>query len=182
MLGMCALLAVSFMAQAQESKPEGYWVNPVVQSAGKIHPVDAKNYIPSAKEQHKVVFAMSRATPDDKVAKVNPALERVARTVNLYASAGVPVKNMKFVAVAYGSAIPLTFNNETYKSKFGVDNPNLKVIAELKKLGVDIVACGQALAEADVPVEMIDSNVTLALSALTTVTVLQSKGYSLFHL
>lgn len=181
MLLACALIAVPFIAQAGE-KPEGFWVNPVVKSAGKIHPVDAKSYLPSAKEQHKVVFAMSRPSPEDKVGKVNPALERVARTVNLYATAGVPVKNMKFVAVAYGGAIPLTFDNETYKSKFGVDNPNIPVIAELKKLGVDIVACAQALAEADVAVDLVNPDVTIALSALTSVTALQAKGYSLFPL
>ena len=35
---------------------------------------------------------------------VNPALDHVARTVNLYAAAGVPLSHLKFVAVAYGAA------------------------------------------------------------------------------
>ena len=49
-----------------------------------------------------VVFAVTKA--GEKPTDVNPSLERVARSVNLYVSAGVPLDHLKFVAVAYGPA------------------------------------------------------------------------------
>jgi intracellular sulfur oxidation DsrE/DsrF family protein len=42
--------------------------------------------------------------------------------------------------------------------------------------------CGQAVAEHDYPYEAIDRHVTLALSALTTITELQQQGYALMPL
>jgi intracellular sulfur oxidation DsrE/DsrF family protein len=50
---------------------------------------------------------------------------------------------------------------------------------ELRAAGVAVVVCGQAVAEHHFPYEWIASNVTLALSALTTITVLENEGYAL---
>jgi intracellular sulfur oxidation DsrE/DsrF family protein len=47
---------------------------------------------------------------------------------------------------------------------------------------VDVAVCGQAVAEHDYAYDAVDSHVTLALSALTTVTVLEQKGYALLPL
>ena len=69
-----------------------------------------------------------------------------------------------------------------YRKQFGVANPNLKVIAELRQAGVDVAVCGQAVAEHGYPYEAIDKSVTLALSALTTITELQQKGYALMQM
>ena len=65
---------------------------------------------------------------------------------------------------------------------FGQANPNLPVIARLRAAGVDVAVCGQAVAEHDYPFDAIDRHVTLALSALTTVTELQQQGYALMPL
>ena len=62
-----------------------------ITAAGAIHAVPHAAYMPSAKATYKVVFGMSRAS--DKPDQVNPAVERVARAVNLYASAGVPLSD-----------------------------------------------------------------------------------------
>ena len=66
---------------------------------------------------------------------VNGALDHVARTVNLYAAAGVPLDHLKFVAVVSGPATPVVLNDAQYKAAYGVANPNLALIAELKKAG-----------------------------------------------
>ena len=83
------------------------------------------------------------------------------------------------MAVAYGPATPLALNDAQYRAKFGVANPNLPLIAELRKAGVDVSVCGQAVAEHDFQYDWVDKSVTLALSGLTTVTTLEHQGYDL---
>jgi intracellular sulfur oxidation DsrE/DsrF family protein len=52
----------------------------------------------------------------------------------------------------------------------------------LRKAGVDVAVCGQAMAEHHYADEWASKDVTLSLSALTTITVLEQKGYALMPL
>jgi intracellular sulfur oxidation DsrE/DsrF family protein len=56
------------------------------------------------------------------------------------------------------------------------------LIEQLRKAGVDIAVCGQAVAENKFQYDWVDSHVTLSLSALVTITVLQQQGYALMPL
>ena len=113
---------------------------------------------------------------------MNVALDHVARTVNLYTAAGVPLDHLKFVAVVSGPATPLVLNDAQYRAAYGVANPNLPLVAELRKAGVDVAVCGQAVAEHEFQYDWVDKGITLSLSALTTVTTLEHQGYSLLQL
>ena len=70
-------------------------------------------------------------------------------------------------------------DNEHYRQKYSVDNPNLGLIRKLRNAGVAVAVCGQAFAEHRNRYEWIAPEVTLALSALTTITVLEHEGYAL---
>lgn len=159
---------------------DGFWQNPTIHSAGKMHPLPDAAYRPDAKTNYKVVFALT--TGATKPDQINPGLDRVARTVNLYTRAGVPLRNLHFVAVASGAATAIALDDANYRKQFGVANPNLPVIAELRGAGVDVAVCGQAVAEHGYAYDAVDSHVTLALSALTTISVLEQKGYALLPL
>jgi len=152
----------------------------VITAAGNYHPLPKAAYQPDPSATYKVVFSLTKGS--DKPDQINPALERVARTVNLYASAGVPLDHLKFVAVAYGQATSLVLDDEHYKAQFGVANPNLPVIAQLRKAGIDVAVCGQAMAEHHYNNEWASKDVTLSLAALTTITELQQQGYALMPL
>ncbi|GAB2572354.1 DsrE family protein [Dyella jejuensis] len=152
----------------------------VITAAGAYHPLPNAAYQPDRHAIYKVVFALTKAS--DKPGQVNPGIERVARTVNLYAAAGVPLDHLKFVAVASGPATGLVLDEEHYKAQFGTANPNLAVISQLRKAGVDVAVCGQAMAEHHYPDEWASKDVTLSLSALTTITELEQKGYALLPL
>jgi intracellular sulfur oxidation DsrE/DsrF family protein len=151
-----------------------------ITAAGAFHPLPQAAYQPDRNATYKVVFSLTK--PSDKPGAVNPALERVARTVNLYAASGVPLDHLKFVAVAYGPATPLVLDDAHYKAQFGMANPNLPVIAQLRKAGVEVVVCGQAMAEHHYDDAWAAKDVTLALSALTTLTELEQQGYALMPL
>ncbi len=158
---------------------DGFWTNPTIEGAGRIHPLPQAHYQPDPKASYKVVFSLTGAGKPDQV---NPGLQRVARTVNLYTAAGVPLAHLHFVAVASGAATAMALDDAHYLAAFGQANPNLAVIARLRAAGVDVAVCGQALAEHDYPFDAIDRHVTLALSTLTTITELQQQGYALVPL
>jgi intracellular sulfur oxidation DsrE/DsrF family protein len=160
--------------------PVGFWTTPKIQGYGNIHYLPDGAFKPQPGHTYKVVFAMTAAA--EQADKVNPSLDHVARTVNLYVAAGVPLKKLKFVAVAYGAATPLALDDAHYRATHGVPNPNLPLIAQLKKAGVTIAVCGQAVAEHHFQYDWIDARVTLALSGLTTVTTLEQQGYVLMPL
>ncbi|CAB3782025.1 DsrE family protein [Pararobbsia alpina] len=176
-----ALVAfASASVHATPTDPAGFWTTPTIQGYGNMHYLPDSAFKPQPGHTYKVVFALTQAAaqPD----KVNPALDHVARTVNLYVASGVPLDKLKFVAVAYGAATPLALDDAHYRAAFGVPNPNLPLIAELKKAGVTIAICGQAVAEHHFQYDWIDSDVTLSLSGLTTVTTLEQQGYALMPL
>lgn len=179
LLVLLVLAAASTGAWAAE-QPSGFWTTPAIEGYGKIHPLPQGAFRPDPGQTYRIVFGMTAAAKSPQ--EINPALERVARAVNLYASAGVPLSHLKFVAVAYGPATYLALNDAQYKAAFGVDNPNLPVIARLRKAGVDVAVCGQAVAEHDYQYDWVDSSVTVALSAITTITTLEQRGYSLMPL
>jgi intracellular sulfur oxidation DsrE/DsrF family protein len=177
---LIAATAISFAAHAEQGEPQGYWTTPTIQGYGPMHVLPDAAFQPQADHTYKIVFALTQGskTPD----AVNPALDHVARTVNLYVAAGVPLSHLKFVAVASGAATSLALDDAHYRVAYGVANPNLPLIAELKKAGVTVAVCGQAVAEHHFSYDSIASDVTLALSGLTTVTTLESQGYGLMPL
>lgn len=178
-LAAVALLTAGAGAKAAEGG-QGFWVTPAIAGYGKMHPLPRAAYKPAAGQTYRVVFALTAAAKSP--ATVNPALERVARTVNLYVASGVPLRHLRFVAVAYGPATPLALDDAHYRAMYGIPNPNLPLIALLRKAGVDVAVCGQAVAEHKFQYDWVDSSVTLALSALTTITSLEQQGYHLMPL
>ncbi|MDO1528908.1 DsrE family protein [Fulvimonas sp. R45] len=150
-----------------------------ITAAGNFHPLPHAAFQPDRNATYKVVFGMTKPGKPDQV---NPALERVARTVNLYAAAGVPLDHLKFVAIAYGPATALVLDDAHYRAKFGTANPNLPVIAQLRKAGVTVAVCGQAVAENHFQDDWVAKDVDVALSALTTITELEQQGYALMPL
>ena len=177
-LAVATLALACSSAFAQQSyKDPGFWTTPTIQSYGKMHYLPKGAYQPEKGATYKIVFALTKGAKT--AADVNPALDHVARTVNLYVAAGVPVSHLKFVGVAYGDATQLALSDAAYQAKFGTNNPNLPLIAELRRDGVDIAVCGQAVAEHHFEYSDVDKSVTTALSGLTTVTTLEHKGYTL---
>ena len=58
---------------------------------------------------------------------------------------GVPIDKLKIAAVIHGYGMDAILNNEKYKEKYDVENPNTETINQLIDLGVDFYVCGQNL-------------------------------------
>lgn len=171
-----SLLAVSLTVHAAGAA-KGFWSTPAIHGYGKIHYVADGAYKPKADQIYKIVFTLTN--PSKAPDKVNGSLDHVARTINIFTAAGVPLDHLKIVAVAAGPATPLALDNAHYRAKFGVDNPNLPLIAALRKAGVDISVCAQAMGEHHFEYGWKARDVSLSLSALSTVITLQHEGYAL---
>jgi ubiquinone/menaquinone biosynthesis C-methylase UbiE/intracellular sulfur oxidation DsrE/DsrF family protein len=135
---------------------------------------------PSAVEQPrpgaKVVFDV---TADAKPAEVNKGLDRVARLLNLYGTAGRKASDVKIAIVLQGEATKSALGESTYKARFGEEiNPNLNLIQELKQAGVEVFVCGQALNYKGFADAEVADGIPIAASALTLVTNRQMEGYS----
>lgn len=171
-----AMCLPAFAASAADTD-SAFWQTPTIHGAGKIHPMPHAAYQPDPHATYKVVFSLTHFGA--KPTEVSPSLDHVARTVNLYVNAGVPLSHLKFVAIATGPATPIALDDAQYRAKYGVANPNLAVIDQLRKAGVDVAVCAQAVAEHQFQYGWIDPRVTVALSGLTTVINLQQQGYAL---
>lgn len=183
---LVSLLMLSFATGASAAAvpgswnpPADFWSTPTIAGYGRIHYESSFAFQPQADQSYKIVVALTSGAA--KPEQVSPALDHVARIVNLYVAAGVPLAHLKIVGIAYGAATPAVMDNAHYRARYGVANPNLKLISELRKAGVTVAVCAQAVAEHHIKYDWVSKEVTIALSGLTTVTVLEHDGYTLMQ-
>jgi len=113
---------------------------------------------------------------------VNWGLDEVGRIINLHIAAGVPKEKLNVVLAVHGFAVRSFFNNDEYKKRYNTDNPNISIIKELENAGVKFIQCGQNAAWFGVKKEMLLPQMKMALSAKTTITSYQMKGYALMKI
>lgn len=151
-------------------------VNPVVKNFGGIYEIPNATVKPDVDLQYNIVIDIYGGSEDKS--KVDRSLNNVARMINLHSVGGVKAENMNVVLAIHGGSTFSILNNDEYKTKFGMDNPNTELIKELKEVGVMLTVCGQSLKGRNLTKNQVDTNVELATSMLTTVTTYQLKGYA----
>ena len=170
--GMTLVLAMMLIGAPAVAEPT---FSPIAKF-GKITPLPNAAMQPDPKVEYRVAFNITKAAA--KPDQVNPSLEKVARYINLLASAGVRPSKGHVLAVVHGSATDLVLKDNAFRRKHGVSNPNIALIQALGKAGVDVHVCGQALAGRQIAGADVFTDVTVDLSALVTLTTLQQKGWS----
>lgn len=174
-----------FVAQGFDEAHKNHPVPAAVSAASKLEfPVISKHGgvlpRPKAVEQPragaKVVFD---ATSDAKPGDVNKGLDRVARLLNLYEVAGLKIQDVRITIVLHGDATKSVLNDGAYKERFQIEqNPNLPLIRELQKCGVEVLVCGQALNYKGFSDGEVAEEIPIAAAALTVVINKQTDGYS----
>jgi len=134
-------------------------------------------YNPDPKHTYKIVFDITK--PAAKPTEAAEGIALAATELDQLRGNGVPAANTKFALVFHGGALDSILNNETYKSKHGTDNPNLPILAALKKEGVALLVCGQMLVITKTDPKTIAKDVTLGSDALLMLATLQNEGYAL---
>lgn len=150
-------------------------VNPVIKSYGGIFEIPYADEKPDPTLDYNIVIEIDQAS--NKPDSTNGALYNVARLINLHVMGGVPKEKLHVVLAIHGGAAFSVMNNETYKAKYGVDNPTLKLFQELQQAGVKMFICGQSLTARKIDRFKMVPEVKVATSMLTVMTSYQLKGY-----
>ena len=151
---------------------------PAVPGFGATHTAPRAAERPSKSVRYKVLFSVTQG--NDDTTKPNASLDKVARFMNLLAADGVRPVRGDVVAVMHGKATPIVMDDTAYRARnSGAANPNLELIDQLKKAGVSVRVCSQALHAASIAPEDVDKRVEIDVAALTTIANLQLRGYAL---
>lgn len=161
----------TLMFSQQDKKING----PVIKDYGATYEVINPEIETEINTEMKVIFDVDKSS-DDK-SEVNKYIEVAARFLNMHVNAGMKPEQLKAAMTIHAGAAQDVFTNEAYKEKFGIDNPNLKLINALSEAGVDVIVCGQSAAKNNMSREDINPNVKIALSATTALIQFQNKGY-----
>lgn len=143
-----------------------------------VMPVEKVTFPFVQKGQLKLVYDLTQPTAEPTKGELNPGLEEIVRHLNLQAVAGA--KNMVPVIVFHGGAAQFLTNNETYRKKFNIDNPNLPLVQQLMDKGVKFVVCGQTLEIRGMQIEQFPDGIQKAYSARSALADLQSRGFLYF--
>lgn len=102
----------------------------------------------------------------------NPAVVMRLLDVN-----GVPRSNVKLAVIVHGTATPSLLNNAAYRARTGADNGSLALLTALHEAGVQVIVCGQALINRNVPRDQLLPFVKVATTATSAHAILHAQGY-----
>jgi intracellular sulfur oxidation DsrE/DsrF family protein len=129
------------------------------------------------------MFSGIKNKPDSaNIYSIHEGLVEAGRKINLHLIAGVKMHDLDVVMVIHGPALRSFYNNETYRKKYKIDNPNISLIRQLQSAGVKIIACGQSMFYYKIKKEEFLPGVQVALSAQTALSTYQLKNYVLYYL
>lgn len=176
-LGVAALFPLVSMLTVPAAQAAGtQWTYPAIAKYGPVNPLPHAAVQPNQQRVYKAIFDVTSGFKNPS--EPEAGLVHVARAVNVFASAGVSVKNLRFVAILHGPATTAVLSNAAYKAKYGVDNPNIPLIDALHDAGVHVDVCGQALADMGIEHSAVYKNVRIDLSALATTVIYGDRGYA----
>ena len=91
---------------------------------------------------------------------------------------GVARSNVKLAIIVHGTATASLLNNATYKARTGADNGSIALLTALHEAGVQIIVCGQALINRNVPRDQLLPFVKVATTATSAHGILAAQGYA----
>ena len=168
---LIALALLAPAAGAQQRSQSG----PIIHSTGAVYAVPSPDFETARDQEYKVAFEIGSASPSPD--RLNVSLNTVARYLNMHAQAGVPADQVHAAVVVHGTAGWEMLDDDAYRERHGVENPNSELIRELVASGAQVILCGQTAAGRGIPTDRLADGVQLSLSAMTAFLVLQEEGY-----
>src|SRR5437870_1826701 len=126
---MWKAVAVLFAVLTASAIADPVQLRPAVPEADGWIVIPHSAMAPDPKLTYRMVFDTRRGA--DKPDALIPAINLAASELNTFVAAGV--KNYAIAMVFHGSgADDALLDNAHYKAKYGVDNPNLKPLTEMR--------------------------------------------------
>lgn len=174
-VGILAAAGVMLACTGAAAKPD-----PVIQPVEKADPyvaVPGAAFLADNRRVYRVVFE-SRSGPSAPD-QLTPLVNMAGTELNTLAAHGVLRRNVDFVMVFHSTkANDAVLDNAHYRARHGVDNPNLPVLAALRRQGVKIYVCGQALLADGVPLDGVSHEVTIAEDGVVVLMAYGAQGYA----
>lgn len=152
-------------------------ISPAIPGADGYVVIPNAVFAPDPKTMYRVIFDGTKpaAKPDGLL----PAVNAAGNVLNDLAVGKVPQRNRYLAVVFHGPAVDGIMDDAHYHAKYGVSNPNLSVLAALKKQGVELLVCGQHLAAEHIDPKTLSSNIKVASDAYLVLINYQNRGYAL---
>ncbi len=175
---LTALLMLGPMTSAPRlqtpSAPQA--AGPVIQSGGRSFLVDKPTFEAPAGHVFRAVFEINAG--GGSATDVNEQLGTVARFYNLHVRHGIPEKNVHAAAVFHGNGWTALLTDAAFAKRYGgKPNPSRRLTEELLEHGAQLILCGQTAGGRGIDREELIPGVTVAISAMTALNVLQAQGY-----
>ena len=111
--------------------------------------------------------------------EVNEGVDRAARLLNLYGTAGLKASDISITVVLHGEATKSVLSDEAWESRLQMKhNPNLPLMRLLQKAGVEVMVCGQALSYKKIERSEVAGEIPVAAAALTVLLNRQADGFA----
>ena len=172
-VALALAVLVACILSPQSSSP----LAPAVPQADGFFVIPGAAVPPEAKRVYRAIFDATRAA--DEPGHLLPALNMAGSELNALGASQVPLANARFVVVFHGPAIDGILDASHYKAKFGVENPNLPVLREMRQAGVELFVCGQNLLFEKIDPKTLASDVQVASDALIVLMTYQNDGDAL---
>ncbi len=171
--GAALLISMIYMQTAAQVNT----ASPVIPEADGFFIIANAKVPPEKNHIYKAIYDATRAAASPS--QLLPALNMAGSELNALAVSKIPISHARFVVVFHGAALNGILKNEQYRAKFAADNPNLKVLSELRKAGVKLFVCGQNLLAENLDAKAISADVEVASDALIVLMKYQNDGYAL---
>jgi intracellular sulfur oxidation DsrE/DsrF family protein len=167
-------LLVSFQSYAQQK------VYPFIKGFGGVSEIPLATEKPDSKKNYKIIVEVNTENPQP--AKVHELMEKIAAIANLHVLGGVQPEKLQIVAVIHGPAAMYIMNDSVYQQKYGSNNPNIPLFHALREAGIQVFVCGQSMMKRNIDPATISPDLGIALSAMTTLSTYQQRGYVMLKL
>lgn len=168
------LLVICFLGFSQTPKS--------LESYGPVYDIENADIKTDLNKEFKAVFDVSSIS--DYKNQPNRKFVTIARYLRLHQAPELENNSVKAALVVHGSAIFDLLNHDAYalhhKEK-NLQNPNYELLSILSDHNVDIILCGQTAAHRSIDKSKLHSDVKIELSAMTSLSRLQNKGYALIQ-
>jgi len=150
---------------------------PIFTEYGPVFKIEDRDLELKKDFKYRVFFDITESSKE--TFNLNRRFESIARFINMHAMNGVKMKDMEIAVVVHGTATRDVLTHQAYEELYLEDNPTLELIEQLHSKGVKFYLCGQSLYFMKLTKAELAPQVNLALSAMTTSTMLQAEGYTL---
>ncbi len=170
-LALALCLAAPSLAQGQTG-------DALIHKLGASAPVPNPSFPADRSLTYRIAWNVT--TAPEKPGQLAGGFRRPANFLTMTDAEGVPRSHVHLAIIVYGGATNSLMSNAAYKAANGVDNESIPLLEALNEAGVQIVVCGQALANRKIGREQLLPFVKVATSATMARATLSAQGYTTF--